>query len=134
AYAALEKADSLGLDTEHFLVLLAQGKRLLGRRSDALDDINKAIRRDPGLASAWNECGNIYADLGRITQAQKAYQKAIELSSDQVQPLLNMSALLVSINRLDEALDLINTAQIDQEIDLRKFMNKRGFEFLEQLT
>ncbi len=133
AYAALEKADSLGLDTEHFLVLLAQGKRLLGRRSDALDDINKAIRRDPGLASAWNECGNIYADLGRITQAQKAYQKAIEHSSDQVQPLLNMSALLASINRLDEALKLIKTAQIDQKIDLRKFMNKRGFEFLEQL-
>ena len=133
AHIALQKVESLGLDHDNLPVLFAQVKRLSGRRSDALGDINKAIRLDPELASAWNECGNIYADLGRITQALSAYQKAYDLSPKYAHALLNKSALLVSKNRLEEALNLLNAAQIDKGIDLRKIMKKRGFGFLEEI-
>lgn len=133
AHAVLQKVGSLGLDYDNLPVLLAQVKRLLGRRSDALGDINNAIRLDPEVASAWNECGNIYADLGRITQALSAYQKAYDLSPKYAHSLINKCALLVSINRLDEALKLLNAAQIDKEIDLKKIMKKRGFGFLEEI-
>ena len=130
AQAALQKAGFLNSENGDYLTLLAQVSRLEGRRSEALAYVQKAIRLRPEHAFVWNECGNIYADLGRNKKAIDAYQKAFDLSPKDVLPLVNKSAILASENRLDEALKLLDTIQREQRIVLRKVYKMRGFEFL----
>ena len=130
AQAALQKAGFLNSENGDYLTLLAQVSRLEGRRSEALAYVQKAIRLRPEHAFVWNECGSIYADLGRNKKAIDAYQKAFDLSPKDVLSLVNKSAILASENRLDEALKLLDTIQREQRIVLRKVYKMRGFEFL----
>jgi tetratricopeptide (TPR) repeat protein len=51
--------------------------------------------------------GGIYADLGRIDEANSAYQKALQLQPKFAPAYINQSQLLNRQNRLDEAISLL---------------------------
>ena len=133
AHTALQKAALLDSKNDDILVLLAQVSRLEGRRSEALKYVKRAIRLRPKRALAWNESGNIFADLGRNEKALDIYQKAFDFSPEHTFSIINKSAVLASENRLDEALKLLDAIHIDESVDLRKISKKRGFEFLEKI-
>ena len=133
ANTALQKAALLDSKNDDILVLLAQVSRLEGRRSEALKYVKRAIRLRPKRALAWNESGNIFADLGRNEKALDIYQKAFDFSPEHTFSIINKSAVLASENRLDEALKLLDAIHIDESVDLRKISEKRGFEFLEKI-
>ncbi len=130
AYAHLQKVALLDEKTPHVFSLLAQTSRLVGRRTKALAFIKKELSLYPKSAFARNECGNIYADLGRTEDAIASYQKAFVLSPEQIIPSLNRCAVLVSTDRLDEALKLLGKIDLSQAIDFEKIKNTQGFEFL----
>ena len=130
AYVHLQKVVLLDEKTPLVFSLLAQTSRLAGRRTKALDFIKKELRLYPNSTFAWNECGNIYSDLGRTQDAISSYEKAFSIFPEQIIPALNRCAVLASANRLDEALNFLGKIDLSQAIDLDKVKNTQGFEFL----
>ncbi len=50
----------------------------LGRRQEAIDSYDEALRLDPGYAAAWNNKGIALSALGRHEEAIACYEKALE--------------------------------------------------------
>lgn len=93
-----------------------------GRFLEAISSFNKfiALKKKSGskdlIASAFNEIGNAYGDLGDNLQAFNAYQKALSISGRQNYSLKarinkNIGAVFLSWKKLDQALDYYNIAQ-----------------------
>jgi len=132
AEKCLEEAIPLGADEYHAFTLAAQLNRLMGRRTKALSLVNKDLHIHPACAFSWNECGNIYADLGRTEDALRAYEEALSLSPEHYQAALNKAALLVSVNRFDDAMLFLGKVDLPAENDLNKIGEKQGFSFLKK--
>ena len=79
------------------LILGVAAPALADRRSEAKDQVDfgisvaqrglwkeavlhweSAVEKDPTYAAAWNDLGIGYEQLGRFTDARKAYEKALE--------------------------------------------------------
>lgn len=60
---------------------------------EALDNYHKALKLDSTIKQAWNNIGTIYKNLNRLTEAENAYLKAIELDADYVEPQANLALL-----------------------------------------
>lgn len=53
--------------------------RDIGDHGKALKDLEMAIKLDPHCASAYNNRGVVYGDLGRLEDAVREYSKALEI-------------------------------------------------------
>src|SRR3984957_3520988 len=84
--------------------------RLAYRKTDlqqALHDAERAVRLDPAYMKAYDQLGLCYAGLNQTEEAIQAYKEAIRLNQQQTLrwpwPSMNLGALLLRLNRLDEA-------------------------------
>jgi len=76
-----------------------------GRPLDALNALDAAIRLDPNNARAWNNRGNVLGTLGRRRESTEAYQRAIELSPHDPDPLNGLGVLAVESRDWAAAVD-----------------------------
>ena len=100
--------DDFTLITEELNIYLSKG-----RDNDAKEIIELAIQKDPKNHLLYFASGVTYDRLGNKIEAEKAYQKAIEIKSDYFDAYYNLGALYNN-----SAKDLIDNA--NNEKDLKK--------------
>ena len=86
-------------------ILLAISSLLRSAQFSAL-----AIKKNPILAEAYSNLGNVYKERGQLTQALQHYRHAVRLKPDFVDGYINLAAALVANGDLLEAVDAYNTA------------------------
>jgi len=73
-------------------------------RDKALDYFAKALQADPSSAGLHNNLGSLYADMGKVPEAQAEFQKAAELNPAEAGTYYyNMGVILVNKGKMDEA-------------------------------
>ncbi|TKR61255.1 hypothetical protein L596_028388 [Steinernema carpocapsae] len=84
------------------------------RLEEAVEVYEEAVVKMPGQydgeASLYNMLGEAHFKLGRVDEAERWYQKAMEAKKDHVPVYLTMANLRIKENRLDEAKTLFLTA------------------------
>ena len=81
-----------------------------GRRSEAVDAYQTAIRLSPQDAEAFSHLGVTFTGLGRLEEAEGSYNKAIALNPRYAEAHFNMGSMLSDLGRLDEAEKSYNQA------------------------
>lgn len=99
-----------------------------GIQEKALEDLNKALSRNPGFAKGFINRGLIYAQSGDYERAMADYEQAIFLNSTNYLPYLNRGAVLRVMNRPEEALLDLNRA-IDLNPSFEMSYHNRGLLF-----
>jgi predicted O-linked N-acetylglucosamine transferase (SPINDLY family) len=76
----------------------------LDRPTEALENFEGAIRRQPDLAFAYANHGDALAALGRLDEAVASYDRALELVPNSPENLTNRGAAFFELGRYEEAL------------------------------
>jgi tetratricopeptide (TPR) repeat protein len=78
---------------------------LLAQQYDkALEYYPKAIAASPTDAALHNNLGDVYARMGKLTEAQQEFQKAADLNpGGAAQYYFNLGAIMYNIGKMDEA-------------------------------
>jgi tetratricopeptide (TPR) repeat protein len=79
----------------------------LGNPDEALAYVKKALKLDPGNVDAYIYLGDIKKERGFFEEAIQAYQKAEELDKTVLDLWLNYSDLLVQMDNVPAAIDLM---------------------------
>lgn len=74
-----------------------------GKRKEAIEKLNLAIKEYSGFMLAFNELGVQYMRLGELNKANEALQEALKLSPEAFTPLVNHGVVLVLLKRFAEA-------------------------------
>ena len=75
----------------------------LGDTEEGIRRIRAALALQPGLASAWNNLGNILLVRGRTEEAGEAYERCLTLSPEDADIHNNLALLRRAQGRLEEA-------------------------------
>lgn len=76
-----------------------------------------AIKKNPLLAEAYSNLGNVFKERGQLPQALYHYRHAVRLKPDFVDGYINLAAALVANGDLLEAVEAYNTAlQINPDL------------------
>ncbi len=96
----------LGSEPQHCDCLHLLGLVFLQQRRHALaiEQIDRALARDPGNVFAWNNRGIALKELNRLDEAVASYDRAIAAQPNYAQALMNRGNALQLLNRYDEAL------------------------------
>ena len=78
--ALLEPMLSRNSDSPNFLYEYGQSLGAVGRGSDAISTLLKAVRLEPGHAGAWRALGDQYAVAGDDEASREAYEKHFSVS------------------------------------------------------
>ena len=94
------------------LVRIARAYDLLGENSKAIDALHLAIKVHPEYAKAYNDLSILFLKTGKVPDAMKEYQKAVELNSnkDNLELHDNFGNILAAQGRYDEAIIQYNQA------------------------
>ena len=99
--------DSASVDA---LSLRANALQQMGRVSDALASLDKAVALKPNNAGLWTNRGNLLLALGRNAEALASYDRAVALNPEYADALCNRAvALLTAGNYRDAETDLNRT-------------------------
>ncbi len=90
--------------TPEIRLLLARSKAGLGLVRQAMDQLNLALKEAPRFIEAWAELAYLQENQGDFVQAEKTYQRILELNLDTEEILLRLIHLNVKLNRPDKAL------------------------------
>jgi len=83
----------------------------LGRMSDAIAAMRKAIELDPLSFSAWNSLGLVYlADASRFREAREAFDRALAVNPESSFANCNLGTLELLEGHVQESLDLFRRA------------------------
>ena len=100
--------------------------RQMGRSTDALEPMRKAAALSPGDAEAHHNLGTILKDLGRLDEAEAAYQRSLEIKPDSVEA---MNPLALMLHFQGQSAMALNTVM--QSLMIKK--NARGKRYLYRL-
>jgi Flp pilus assembly protein TadD len=78
--------------------------------SGAIEELKKAIEEYPEFALAHNELGVQYLRLGKLNEADLAFESALKLNADAFPSNMNRGMVLVFLQRYSEAAPLLKKA------------------------
>ena len=81
-----------------------------GQYEDAIVSYSEAISLDPESASAFNDRGNAYTQLGDLDSALADYERAAELNPGLPEPIFNQGWIKKTQGEYEEALNFFRTA------------------------
>jgi tetratricopeptide (TPR) repeat protein len=84
------------------LIAEARGALTQGDHETAIDRFRRALMRDKGNASAWNDLGLAYAGIGEIAEAREAFESAERLVPTP-ETIYNLGRLEAESGRYDDA-------------------------------
>jgi tetratricopeptide (TPR) repeat protein len=82
----------------------------LGRRDEALEELDAALEHDPRCYTALKVRGAAFSDDGDLPKAEKLLRAAHEIRPDEPEGLCLLSKVLLESNRSDEAVPLLKRA------------------------
>ncbi len=82
----------------------------LGRFSEALAAIERALEINPSYDMAWNNKGWVLGKLGRFSEALAAYERALEIKPSYGLALSNKGEVLCKLGRPTEAVPTLDRA------------------------
>jgi len=68
--------------------------------------LERAVELAPQFATAWNSLGTIAYQTGRFPLAEERFRKALKQDPTAYEPLVNLGGVLVTLHKLDEALEV----------------------------
>jgi tetratricopeptide (TPR) repeat protein len=68
--------------------------------------LERAVELAPQFASAWNNLGTIAYQTRRFPLAEQRFREALRQDSGAYEPLVNLGGVLVTLHKLDEALEV----------------------------
>lgn len=91
-----------------------------GKNEKALENLNVALERDPTNITVLFNLGIQYDKLGRMSEAEKVYKKALEVKPDYFDAIYNLGALFV--NNAAKLMGEANAIPVDKvkEYDAKK--------------
>lgn len=111
AARALERARGLAADNPQVTANLAQVYLLNGQPGDALPLLEAVAAAAPGEADVQRRLGATYQELGRLTEAEQAYRRAMDLGQRDAGLFNNLAVLLQAQGRIGEAIELLENAR-----------------------
>lgn len=107
AAAKFEEALPLAKPSQAPIILenLADAYRRARQYDKAVETYQKAIQATPSQATLHDGLGNVYADMGKMAEAQQEFVKAAELDpGGAAREYFNAAVVLVNKGKMDEAL------------------------------
>ena len=95
-----------------------------GRIEEAARTMESVIRTRPDDAEAWNDFGMMNLALGKISEAEKAFARALSLKPGHAGACLNMGNLLRHEHRPERALEWFNTGLAWHPKDTRLLLGR----------
>ncbi|HEU4621543.1 MAG TPA: type IV pilus biogenesis/stability protein PilW [Burkholderiaceae bacterium] len=89
---------------------LAAGYFSRGKLDVALEETRNALRADPNFAPAYNLLGLVYMNLNERTQAEEAFQRALQLAPNDSESHNNYGWFLCQTGRVSESFAQFNAA------------------------
>jgi tetratricopeptide (TPR) repeat protein len=81
-----------------------------GRYEDAVKYYNAAIEKKPEQCNIWFNLGVIYFQkMQKLDDAEQAFTQAAKLCPDDANTMINLNVVLITNNKLDEAITHLNT-------------------------
>ena len=81
-------------------------RELHGHNTEAaLKRLDRAVERAPQFSAAWNSLGVIAYQTGQYVRAEECFRHAMESDPRAFEPLVNLGGVMVSLHKLDEAMD-----------------------------
>ena len=68
--------------------------------------LEHAVEVAPRFANAWNTLGTIAYQTGRFPLAEQRFRQALQQDPTAYEPLVNLGGVLVTLHKLDEALEV----------------------------
>lgn len=90
--------------TPELRLLLAKSKAGLGLSRQAMEQLSLALEQNPDFIEALAELAYLHENQGDFVQAEKAYQRILDLRQDTEEILLRLIQLNVKLNEPDKAL------------------------------
>jgi tetratricopeptide (TPR) repeat protein len=82
-----------------------------GELDKAAPTYQEEIESYPRYYSAYNNLGNVYAEQGQCERTTESYRQSLRLAPDNVAPYAALGNSLLSLQRFDEARQVIHEAQ-----------------------
>jgi tetratricopeptide (TPR) repeat protein len=80
-------------------------KDLTRRDADgAIRHLEKAVEIAPQFSNAWNSLGTVNYQTRRFTRAEECFRRALKEAPESYEPIVNLGGVLVTVNKLDEAM------------------------------
>ncbi len=76
------------------------------KKKEALELINKILKKDEGNIEALNLLGNLYLDDKKYKEAEEVYSQIISLKPKDVEASINLGRIFVQKGKLDEAYEV----------------------------
>lgn len=81
-------------------------KELSKRHVDAaVKHLEDAVERAPQFSAAWNNLGTVAYQTGNYARAEECFRESLAQEPDSYEALVNLGGVLVTLHKLDEALD-----------------------------
>lgn len=91
-------------------LLLGVALSTVPKRTEALEELQKAVTLEPGSAVAYFSFGNAQARFANLDAAQAAYEKAVQLDPTFVQARISLALILAQQRQLDAAKENLEKA------------------------
>jgi len=105
ALDAFRAAVRLNPDEPQLQIGAANCLALRGDFAGAETQLRKVVRRYPGAFFGWFNLGNAVRDQGRLEEAAKIFERAVQLGPDNPDAHTNFGSALHQLQRFDEALN-----------------------------
>ncbi|MBM4364604.1 MAG: tetratricopeptide repeat protein [Deltaproteobacteria bacterium] len=119
----MRKAGSFGVRLD---VAQARAMHMRGLATDATELLLGVVKKHPREASAWSQLGVVYADGGKLDEAETALRRAAKLAPGNADIQNNLGFVLLSARENEAAIDAFRAAlKIDPAS--RRTRNNLGF-------
>lgn len=99
-YRQILQVDAGNADATHLLGMLALA---MGRPSDAIELISKAIQASPSVPHFHANLGNAYREAGRLAEAAGSYERALAVGGESPEVLNNLGIVRLQLGADGEA-------------------------------
>jgi tetratricopeptide (TPR) repeat protein len=96
-----------------------EAQKKLSRRevSAAIQHLERAVEIAPQFSAAWNNLGTIAYQSRRFQDAERYFRHSLEQDANAFEPLVNLGGVLLTLGKLDEALQFNLYAVISRPND-----------------
>jgi Tfp pilus assembly protein PilF len=83
-----------------------EAQKCLGRRDvpGAVAHLERAVEIAPQFSIAWNNLGTIAYQSQKFADAERYFRQSLDQDANAFEPLVNLGGVLLTLNKLDEAL------------------------------